>query len=154
QVVDAFGPGRQMILIDDSGPPLSNNVIPPCLQQTFRQVWGLDGTVLADCGRDCADLDDFATGLIGHVASTSPTARLGVFSNTADLVIRSFMGFGWTDGQYNHCDGTPTPVPADVYEAALLALRAKYEMRASSFLVGQDHWEYNFGQNHTVFRSP
>jgi cysteine-rich repeat protein len=154
QVADALGPGRQMILIDDSGPPLSSEVIAPCLQQTFREVWGLDRTVLADCGADCADPNDFAMGLLAHVASSYPDARLGVFSNTADLVIRTFMGFGWCGGQHDVCEGTPAVVPAGVYEDGLLEMKSAYLTRASTFLVGQTHIQYNFGLNHTVLRSP
>lgn len=154
QVADALGPGRQMVLIDDSGPPLSNDVIPPCLQQIFRDVWGLDDTVLAACGADCSDPNDFAMGALAHVASVYPDARLAVFSNTADVVIRTFMGAGWGNGQYDTCDGVPVSVPADVYEDGLLELKAIYQTRASTFFVGQTHIQYNFGQNHTVLRSP
>ena len=45
-------------------------------------------------------------------------------------------------------------VPASAYEDDLLALRATFKDRASSYYIGQDHFEYNFGQNHTVLRSP
>lgn len=154
QVTDAFGPGPQMIVIDDSGPPLSKDVIAPCLQQTFREVWGLDQTVLAACGADCPDPNDFASGFLDHVLSTYPETRFGLFSNTADLVIRTFMGFGWGNGQHDNCGGTATNVPAQVYEDGLLALRAAHENRAATYYVGQDHFGYNFGLNHTVLRSP
>jgi cysteine-rich repeat protein len=154
QVADAFGPGPQMITIDDSGPPLSNEVIAPCLQTTFRDVWGLDQTVLAACGADCPDKNDFATGVLAHVMKKYPKMRFGVFSNTADLVIRGFMGFGWGDGQYDHCDGLATAVPAKVYEDGLLGLRKEYVDRSGTYYIGQTHFEYNFGQNHTVLRSP
>jgi cysteine-rich repeat protein len=154
QIADAFGPGPQMVMIDDSGPPLSNMVIAPCLEQTFREVWGLDQTVLAACGADCPDENDFASGFIDHVVKTYPTARLGVFSNTADTVIRTFMGFGWCDGVRDDCSGVPTNVPADTYEEGLLALRAKYASRAGSYLIGQTRAGYAFGTGHTVLRSP
>ena len=153
QVSRAFGPGPQMVLVDDSGPPLSNEVIAPCLQRTFREAWGLDATILAECGADCPDADDFATGFLAHLASANPDAHVGVFSNTADLVIRAFMGFGWSDGVHDDCEGTATLVPADVYEDGLLELRETYEDRASTYLVGQERFQYNSGRNHTVLRS-
>ncbi|MFO0591303.1 MAG: pectin acetylesterase-family hydrolase [Polyangiaceae bacterium] len=153
-VADAFGPGHQMITIDDSGPPLSQDVISPCLQQIFRDVWGLDQTLLAGCGADCSDPNNFSTGMLNHVLSSYPEMRFGLFSNTADLVIRTFMGFGWCDGTHDDCDGTATNVPAQVYEDGLLALRAAHENRAATYYVGQDHFGYNFGLNHTVLRSP
>ncbi|NUP06231.1 MAG: hypothetical protein HOW73_09250 [Polyangiaceae bacterium] len=154
QVADAFGPGHQMVLIDDSGPPLSNEVISPCLETTFREVWGLDKTIIAACGDDCPDPNDFASGVIDHIVNAYPDARFGVFSNTADFVIRTFMGFGWGNGEHDNCEGTPTLVPADAYEDALLDLRAAHVDKAGSYLVGQTHWEYNYGLNHTVLRSP
>lgn len=154
QVADAFGPGPQMIVVDDSGPPMANNVIPPCLQQTFREVWGLDKTILAECGADCPDPDDFASGLIEHTFKKHPDIRFGLFSNTADLVIRTFMAFGWGNGQFNSCEGVPTIVPADAYEAGLLALREKHVDFASTYYIGQDQVLYSFGTGHTALRTP
>ena len=154
QVADAFGDGPQMIVIDDSGPPMANDVIPPCLQQTFRDVWGLDDTVLAECGGDCPDPNNFASGLIDHTFNTHPDIRFALFSNTADLVIRGFMSFGYGNGMADNCEGVPTIVPADVYEGGLLDLRAKHEDIASTYYIGQDEILYNFGQGHTVLRSP
>jgi cysteine-rich repeat protein len=154
QVADAFGPGPQMIVIDDSGPPLSNDVIPPCLQQGFRDVWGLDGTILAACGAACADPNDFASGTLDHVLEKYPDMRFGLFSNTADTVIRTFMGFGWGNGEYDKCDGIASSVPAAVYEDGLLALRDQHGGAAATYYIGQTQVLYNFGQGHTVLRSP
>jgi len=154
QVADAFGTGPQMVVVDDSGPPLGQAVIAPCLQQTFREVWGLDNTILAACGADCSDPNDFASGFLFHVLTTYPETRFGLFSNTADLVIRTFMGFGWGDGQHDNCGGTASNVPASVYEDGLLALRSDYENRAATYFIGQNRIGYNFGLNHTVLRSP
>ncbi len=154
QVTDAFGPGPRMIVIDDSGPPLSKDVIAPCLQSVFREVWGLDQTVLAACGADCPDPDDFASGTLNHVLTTYPETRFGLFSNTHDLVIRTFMGFGWGNGTHDNCGGTATNVPGQVYEDGLLALRTAHEDRAATYYIGPERFGYNFGLNHTVLRSP
>ena len=154
RVADAFGPGPQMITIDDSGPPMSNQVIPPCLQQTFREVWGLDGTILAECGADCDDPDDFASGVLAHALKKHPDMRFGLFSNTADTVIRAFMAFGWGNGEYDNCGGVPVIVPAQVYEDGLLALRDQYTDTVATYYIGQSQILYNFGQGHTVLRSP
>lgn len=154
QVADAFLPGPQMIVIDDSGPPMSNQVIAPCLQHTFREVWGLDQTLLAECGGDCPDEDDFASGTLAHALAKYPELRFGLFSNTADTVIRTFMGFGWGNGMHDNCGGVPTIVPADVYQEGLLDLRTQYEGTVSTYYIGQSQILYNFGQGHTVLRSP
>jgi len=143
QVAEAFGSGVETIVVDDSGPPLSKDVIPPCLQQIFRDTWGLDGTVLADCPN--CDPNDFATDWFAHVSTAYPDMKLGLFSNTGDLVIRTFMGAGWGNGQYDKCDGTPLATPASVYSDDLMAIRSTYQTRASTF--------YLFGVGHTVLRA-
>lgn len=149
QAARAFGPSRQMILLDDSGPPLGNDVIPPCLQQIFRDTWGLDDTILAECGADCTDPNDFATGVLAHFDRLYPDAHVGLFSNTGDTVIRTFMGFGWYDGMHDHCTGiAPTSVPFTDYENGLLALRTTYASRASFYLNGASGT--GFGLGHTT----
>lgn len=159
QVADAFSSvvkdgGPQMTLIDDSGPPFGNDVIPACLQETFRTVWGLDQTILQACGADCPDPNDFAGGLIAHVIKAYPGAHLGVFSNAQDTVIRTFMGFGWGNGEPNNCGGVPTIVPASAYEQGLLDLRDAYAGKAGTFIVGSQRWQYGYGLGHTALRSP
>ncbi len=143
QVANAWGDDVQLVVVDDSGPPLSSDVIPPCLQQTFRQTWNLDATALAACP-DC-DPNDFATDLFDELVTSYPDVRLGLFSNTADLVIRTYMGFGWGNGQYDDCTGFATPVPMDTYNNDLIAMRAVYEDVSSTFYVN--------GLGHTALRS-
>jgi hypothetical protein len=150
----AFGPSRQLVLIDDSGPPFSNAVIPPCLQTKYREVWGLDDTILAECGAMCPDPEDWATGLLAYVASADPEARIGFYSNTADTVIRLFLGAGWGGGTYDNCSGTPSSIPQEVFEDDLLAIRDGYEDRASTFYVGTTRILEGAGLWHTVLRSP
>jgi hypothetical protein len=55
----------QIVLIDDSGPPLAgdpkakppipdaNDYFPLAAQQTWRDYFGLDASILAECGADC-----------------------------------------------------------------------------------------------------
>jgi hypothetical protein len=145
QIADAFGPSRQMVLIDDSGMPFSNKVLPPCLQEQMRSVWGLEKTILAHCGQDCPDPNDFASGLLNHLANAYPDMHAGLFSFTADAVVAGYFGFGWGDFQYNHCSGTPTSVPAPVFLEDLLAMRTQYEDRLSTF--------YPPGAWHTALRT-
>lgn len=152
QAALAFPPSTQIVLVDDSGPPFGNEVIPPCLQRIFREVWGLDDTVLRACGADCPDPDDFASGFIRHLDRRYPGMRVGLFSNVADAVIREFMGFGWCGGVHDDCDGVPFIVPASVYEDGLLSLRTELGDRASFFFVGR--LSVGLGLGHTTLRSP
>jgi cysteine-rich repeat protein len=142
QVADAYGEQVQLTVIDDSGPPLSNDVIAPCLQTIFRETWNLDATVLDACGT--CDPEDFATGLLEHVFANYPNIRFGLFSNTADAVISTYMGAGWGNGQHNNCEGISIPVPALTYTEDLLSIRALHESEASTYYV--------LGLGHTVLR--
>ncbi len=141
QVADAYG-DVELTIVDDSGPPLSNAVIPPCLQTLFRDTWNLDATVLADC--DTCDPDDFTTGLLDHVLQNYPDVRFGLFSNTADAIISTYMGAGWGNGEHNNCEGVPIPVPALTYSQDLDDIRAAHMDRASTF--------YQLGLGHTALR--
>jgi cysteine-rich repeat protein len=142
QVADAYGDQVELTVIDDSGPPLSNAVIPPCLQQLFRATWNLDGTVLGACPN--CDPTDFATGFLDHALTNYPDVRFAVFSNTSDAVIGTYMGAGWGNGQYDNCDGFPVPVPALTYAEDLFAIRALNEQDISTMYV--------LGIGHTVLR--
>ncbi|HVH99621.1 MAG TPA: pectin acetylesterase-family hydrolase [Enhygromyxa sp.] len=147
QVADAYG-DVELTVIDDSGPPLSSDVIPPCLQAIFRATWNLDATVLADC--PTCDPDDFATGLLDNVLVNYPNIRFGLFSNTSDAIISTYMGAGWGNGQHDNCEGTPLPVPALTYAEDLFAIRALHEDEASSFYVlGLGHTALRVGFNIT-----
>jgi cysteine-rich repeat protein len=142
QVADAYGEQVELTVIDDSGPPLSNDVIAPCLQTIFRDTWNLDGTVLAEC--DTCDPNDFATDYLAHVMANYPDVRFGVFSNTADAIISTYMGAGWGNGQYNNCEGLSLPVPALTYSADLDNIRAQNMADISTF--------YQLGFGHTALR--
>lgn len=142
QVADAYGDQVELTVVDDSGPPLSSDVIPPCLQKLFRETWNLEGTVLKDCPN--CDPDDFATGFLDHALTAYPDVRFAVFSNTADSIIRTYMGAGWGNGQYDNCGGLSTPVPAVTYTGDLFAVRALNKQDISTMYVN--------GIGHTVLR--
>ena len=142
QTADAFGEDVQMVVVDDSGPPLSNGVIAPCLQESFRELWNLDETVLAAC--PACDPNDFATDLFDHVVTNYPDLRLGLYSNTGDQIIRTYMGFGWGNGQHDNCGGIATPVPVGTYNDDLMVIRGAQGDVASTF--------YRTGLSHTVLR--
>lgn len=148
QVADAYGEAVELTVVDDSGPPLSNDVIAPCLQTLFRETWNLDGTVLDACPQ--CDPADFATDFLDYVITAYPNVRFGLFSNTSDAVISTYMGFGWGNGQWDNCEGTPLPVPALTYAEDLLSIRALHEDDISTFyVIGIGHTALRIGFNVT-----
>jgi cysteine-rich repeat protein len=145
QTQRAFG-DVPVTLIDDSGPPMSSDVFPPCLQETFRTTWGFDRTLIAECGDACSE-DDFVLGYLDHVRAEFPDMRGGVFSSLQDTTIRLFAGYGWYGG-WNMCAQFPTSVTGAKYTEGLYALRDHLEAGGpdiGSYLID--------GNSHTVLRS-
>jgi hypothetical protein len=109
--------GRPTFLIDDSGPPLADTWLTPCLQTQLRTLWNLDATLPADCD-NCRGAD--GGGLVNalpYLADHHTGDRLALITSTTDGVIRTFYGFG-----YPTCSST-SPLPADVYTTAVTSLR-------------------------------
>ncbi len=146
QTQRAFG-SVPVTLIDDSGPPMSADVFPPCLQKLWRTTWGLDKTLVAECGDDCSDPDDFIAETLDHMWREFPDLRGGLFSSTGDQTIRTFAGYGWSGG-YNMCDSIPTAVTTTVYQAGLDELRAKAMTDGPGFGT-----YFTTGSGHTILRS-
>jgi hypothetical protein len=106
--------------IDDSGPPMSSQYLPECLQQKWRELWGFDDSFLKDCGADCPNPNDFSIPYTLHVAKKFPDRMGGLIETTADSVITLFYGYG-TD----NCNGSfLTPMTPEDFEAGLLDYRA------------------------------
>ncbi|MFN0252640.1 MAG: pectin acetylesterase-family hydrolase [Kofleriaceae bacterium] len=144
QTQRAFGE-TPVILVDDSGPPMSSAVFPPCLQTLWRMTWGFDRTVLAECGSGCSNQDDFVEDLFAHTRSEFPNMRGGLFSSVGDQTIRAFAGYGWSGG-HNRCDSIPSPVTQQVFQTGLEEIR-------TTVGTGTFGTFYVPGNGHTILRS-
>ncbi|MDB4984958.1 MAG: uncharacterized protein JWN04_136 [Myxococcaceae bacterium] len=113
-------PNIKIALIDDSGPPLSSKYVTPCLQKTWRELWGLDNSMLADCGSDCKNKDDFLLDFALHLAATYSDRKAGLLESAQDGIISGFFGAGM-----NNCTGIVllTPIPGDQYQQGLVEFR-------------------------------
>ena len=112
RVAQAFG-SRRVLLLDDSGPPLSDTYLNPCLQQLLRDTWSLDDTLPADCA-DCRQPDGGGlVNLATHVAIKYPDRRAGLVTSNRDGVIRTFYGFG-----YPTCSSI-APMPEAVFNEGI-----------------------------------
>jgi cysteine-rich repeat protein len=146
QTQRAFGT-VPVALIDDSGPPMSEQIFPPCLQMLWRNVWGLDKTIVKECGAACEGKMTFVSETFAQMRTEFPSMRAGLFSSVADQTIRAFAGYGWAGG-YNMCKDIPTAVTAPVYQSGLTALRDTATMNGASFGT-----YYIAGSSHTILRS-
>lgn len=139
---------ERFTLIDDSGPPMSSQVIAPCLQDQWRKVWGFDNTFLADCGAACPTPNDYVHDWMQFLLNKyakgpfAPKFMGGLVSWTGDGIISSFFGFGAND-----CTAaTPIPIGAPQYEAGLLDFRSMVQSETSAFGTF-----YQGGTSHTFF---
>jgi len=107
-------------LLDDSGPPLSDKYLTPCLQQMFRTAWNLDAILPADCAA-CRQADGGGLqNAVGFLADSHPDRRLGLVTSTRDGTIRSFYGYGYPDCVTG---ANGFPMPEDAYAAGIAELR-------------------------------
>jgi hypothetical protein len=135
-ISDAFA-GVQADAVLDSGVPFDDEFWPPCLQRSWRELFGLDHGLPPDCA-ECFHADGGGLlALSDFLIDKHPTARIAVISSLQDEVIRLFFTpgqdqcatltnadpIGLTLGQL-----TGSAIfPPDTYQAGLLALRAHYE---------------------------
>jgi len=107
-------------LLDDSGPPLSDKYMTPCLQQMFRTAWNLDAALPPECPA-CRQADGGGLqNALGYLADAYPDTRMAIITSTRDGVIRSFYGYGYPDCV---AGATGFPMPEDAYEAGITELR-------------------------------
>lgn len=115
----AFG-DTPVLLLDDSGPPLEDSVLTPCLQQMFRDAWNLDAALPADCaacnGSDGGGMEN----ALPYLADKYPDRRLAIVTSTRDGTIRSFYGYGYPDCT---AGATDPLMPEDVYAGGIAELR-------------------------------
>jgi len=115
----AFG-DTPVHLIDDSGPPLDDMFLTPCLQKLFRTTWNLDAALPAGC-TTCSQPDGGGLeNALGYLADAHPDRRLGLVTSTRDGVIRSFYGYGYPDCV---AGAAGNPMPEAAYAAAITELR-------------------------------
>jgi hypothetical protein len=121
QVARAFAP-VPVYDLDDSGPFMEDPYLPSCLQAEQVKNWGLDKTVLKECGADCPDPTNYTIDATIHTLKAYPNIPFGLIDDTGDSVIAEFFGFG-----ANMCAASliPTPLTAATYTAGLLDARAK-----------------------------
>ena len=127
--------GARVTLVDDSGPPMSDAYLAPCLQQRWRDLWNLDSTLPADCAA-CRGADGGGiVHYVDYVAQKYSSQQLGLISANQDSVISLFFGYG-----ENNCaglNGPSAPMSGAKFAAGLDDLRGNYFSHANlgSYIV-------------------
>jgi len=128
-------------LIDDSGPPMSSLYIASCLQQRWRDLWGVDGTLPQECLPAIGQTGDIVK-LITCLGSKYPTRPPGIISPTEASNNTLFHPWGQTDCMFIDA-GVPAPAMAAAkYTEGLSQLRnvfLKAPTWSSYYVTGTDH---------------
>ncbi len=127
-------------LLDDSGPPMSESYIPTCLQQQWREIWGLGATMPADCV-DCFDDDGWIVDMGLYLRTKHADQWFGLLSSLGDATIRTFIS-----GGLNDCFGGL--YPAADYEAGLTELRDEIFADSPNFAT---YYAPGIGHTHLPF---
>ena len=135
-------PDAQITMIDDSGMPLADEWLAPCLQKRWRETWGIEQSFLADCDEPCNG-DEQGGGIIAmvdHLEAALPDANLAFVSSMEDPTMRQFFGYG-TDECAMLDVLMPPPLSGADYSAGLNDLRARLDgpRSGSFFFPGEYH---------------
>jgi hypothetical protein len=134
-IQDAFG-DIPVDAILDSGLPFTDAHMPPCMQQRWREIWGLNDALPPDCA-ECFNADGGGLlNLADFLIQKHPNAMLAAVSSVHDEVMRLFFSMGLQDCA-NIDTADPVAItlgqifpdvyyPAAAYEAGLLEVKARY----------------------------
>lgn len=117
QAIEAFGDGMRIDVLNDSGPPLGEDYLTPCLQQRMAEVWNWEASVPEGC-TDC----DVAAGhvtepIVRWSIEQTKAYRHGLISSSEDGIIKVFFGYGLDDCK--EIDGLFATFPEGLYPQAL-----------------------------------
>lgn len=146
-VQDSFGE-VPVDLIMDSGLPFSDKYMPVCMQERWREQWGLNAALPPDC-TECQQADGGGfLGLADFMLRKHPNMKLAALSGAEDEVMRLFFSSGLKDcAAYDTADPVaivlgqfdPTVYyPAKDYTAAIEEVKTKYVPtgRLATYLIG------------------
>ncbi len=92
-VQDSFG-SVPVVCIDDSGPPMSSQYIPDCLQKLWRDAWGLDDALPSDCTECTNSAGGGLMNIVQYWRRKYPNPRFALVESVHDEVIRLFFSAG------------------------------------------------------------
>lgn len=119
----------EVTLIDDSGPPMGDDYLAPCLQKKWRDAWGIDDNIDPACS-DCSLADGGGMiNLVSFIGEKHSDSVLALISSEEDNTIRTFYGFG-----ANECNTLFPTMSGALYKEGL------YHLRDTVFKAGGGNW--------------
>jgi hypothetical protein len=134
-VQDSFTTAKVDVL-DDSGPPFTDQYMPVCLQKRWRESWGFDASLPSDCTA-CRQADGGGIiKLADFLLAKHPQGKIALVSSHEDEVIRLF----YSVGQQN-CLNYDTANPVAI---VLLQGDPNYYFTAASYTAGLNQLRSNY----------
>jgi len=116
---DAFGDDIPVHLLDDSGPPMSQDYMPPCWQKRIAEAWGWDKTVYPACANCDVEGGNVVVPLVEMALDRlGDEQRFALLTNDEDGVIKTFLAYG-VDDCADYDAFIPPGYPAGLYPEAL-----------------------------------
>jgi hypothetical protein len=115
-------PDSKVVLLNDSGIPLEDEWLAPCLQTQFRNSWGLDDALPEDCTACRGENGGGLVEIGRYLRDRYGDGEKGMILSYQDSTMRFFYGFG-----LNECRPPLFPnYPAQEFEAGVKSLRDNY----------------------------
>ena len=112
----------KVTLLDDSGPAMRDPYLSPCLQQMWRDAWGLDNAIPTTC-EDCwAEDGGSISELVRWIGTRHPKQRMGLITSERDRTISTFFSFG-----LDECAGLGAIYPSNRFAEGIRARMAAAE---------------------------
>ncbi len=140
-------PQVPVTLLDDSGVPLEDEFIAPCLQKRFRTTWGLNESFPEEC-EDCRPANGGGmVNLVRHIREEYGDFQQGAIMSKEDNVLRFFFGYS-----KNSCNTLLPGMPAQEYARGLESLRQNYfQGSMKTFIIpGSQHTFINSASFYTM----
>jgi len=86
-----FYPDARGVLMDDSGPILDDEALPPCLQEMWREAWSLNKNIPSEC--PCNNDEGNLVSIWSYGKQRYPKDSFSLISSQTDSVISTFFGY-------------------------------------------------------------
>jgi hypothetical protein len=160
-VQDSFGPNVPVSVIDDSGPPFSEQYLPACLQSEWRKLWGFDAALPSDCTECFQEDGSGLTNIVYYWLHKYAHAKVAFVSTTQDEVIRLFFSQGDMSCASNNATSLDlglaagTDYPGSQYTSGLNDLVSTFQCtgRLATYYIGGQNPNYMHPTYHQhIFR--
>ncbi len=97
QALEGFGMDVPVDVVNDSGPPLGEEYLTPCLQQRMAELWKWGASVPAGCKACDVAAGHVTEPVVRWSFGKTKSRRHALISSSEDGIIKTFFGYGLND---------------------------------------------------------